>query len=307
MFYISGFFSGEEMVRVFELLLSILIVIFSVFSCGPEKKRQEKIIVEIGNEKLTVEMLKKVTPVHQNNLLTHEQIQNYVQRWIDHELIYQEALRQGMNKNVELIQVLKKAEKDFLVDKLLDSFLSEDISISDQEIINYYEMNKDNFTRAKTEIRALHILISDENNANAIRRRILRGEDFENVAQEVSLDYNRKKRIDMGYFTSDDVVPEIAASVFNWKVGSVTRPIKSEFGYHIFKIIDKKSANTVRDYEEVKDKIIKRLITKKKEDRYKDFITSLKSKNEVKTNFEYLSELYTDTIHISQDVYPDSL
>ena len=221
------------MVRELKLILTLFIIIISLVSCESEKKKQEKVIIKIGDEVLTLGMLKNVIPPHQKKFLTHEQIQNYIQMWIDNELLYQEALRLGMNKNRELDQILKKAERDFLIDRLLDSLLTVNISISEQEIINYYEMNKDNFIRAKPEIKALHILVSSEEQANQIRRRIIRGDDFEEVAKEASLDYLRRKRIDMGYFSPDDVVPEIASSVFRWRVGSVTRPIKSEFGYHI--------------------------------------------------------------------------
>jgi len=190
---------------------------------------------------------------------------------------------------------------------LLDSLIHKNVHVSEQEAFNYYEMNKDNFLRAKPEIRALHILVADENQANEARRKIVRGDDFEIVAKEISLDYEKKSRIDMGYFSPDDVVPEIARSIFSWRVGSITRPIQSEFGYHIFKILDQKEANTLREFDDVKDLIMDRILAKKKEELYKDLITSLKSKIEVKTNFDYLKEMYRDSSKIQQSTPIDSL
>ena len=290
-----------------KIQIVLFLTIFTLVSCEKETESNKKVIVQVGNQELSVEDLKDVIPQKQDELVTKEQVQNYIQRWIDNELIYQEALRQGMNESAELERVLRRAEKEYLINELLDSLMTKSINIPEQEIINYYEMNKDNFIRGKTEIKVLHILVSESGEANELRRRILRGEDFEEVAREASIDYKRKNRIDLGYFSSDDVVPEIASSLFRWRVGSVTRPIKSEFGYHIFKILDKKEPNTLKDYEEVKDEIVERLLAKRKEEIYKDYITNLKSKVEIKTNYDYLKAFFKDSIQSQVQVASDSL
>jgi len=134
-----------------KLLACILMITFSFVSCSSKKNKreQEKVIVKIGNEELTLKMLKQEIPHQYKNFLTHEQIQNFIQQWIDHELIYHETIHLGMDKSEELTQALKKAKKEFLVDKLLDSLLTEDISVSDQEILDYYKKNKENFIRDK--------------------------------------------------------------------------------------------------------------------------------------------------------------
>lgn len=291
----------------FRSVLLLLLILFLLVSCEKEAETNKKVIVQVGDQELSVEDLTDVIPKKQDELVTQEQIQNYIQRWIDNELIYQEALRLGMNESAELERVLRRAEKEYLINTLLDSFMTANINIPEQEIINYYEMNKDNFIRGKTEIRASHILVSESSEAEELRRRIIRGEDFEEVAREASLDYRRKNRIDLGYFSSDDVVPEIASSLFRWRVGTVTRPIKSEFGYHIFKITDKKDQNTLKEYEEVQDEIVERLLAKRKEEMYKDYITSLKSKVEIKTNYDYLKEFFNDSIGSQGQVPSDSL
>ncbi len=290
-----------------KTVLMLLLITFSILSCEKEIESEKKVIVQVGRQELSVEDLEDVIPQKHDELVTQEQIQNYIQRWIDNELIYQEALRLGMNKSADLSSVLRRAEKEYLINRLLDSLMTAKIDFQEQEIINYYEMNKDNFIRGKTEINVLHILVSEISEANELRTRIMRGQDFEELAREASLDYKRKKRIDLGYFSSDDVVPAIASSLFKWRVGSVTRPIKSEFGYHIFKIKDKREPNTLKEYEEVKDEIVERLLAKRKEEMYKDYITSLKSKVEIKTNYDYLKAFFNDSIRSQIQVTSDSL
>jgi len=87
---------------------------------------------------------------------------------------------------------------------------------------------------------------------------------------------------------------------FNYRVGRITRPIKSEFGYHLFKIIDAKLANTELEYDDVKDQIKSLLVSEKQRDEYINFITNLKSKVEIETNYELLNELKSDSTHIKQ-------
>jgi len=289
-----------------RIALSFILCINILFSCGKEEKKIEDVVVRVGNELLTLDMIKNVFPDNSTNA-TGEQIQNYIQLWVDQELMYQEALRIGLDKDARLEEAMKKARKDFLVTILLDSLMSETIDIPDQELINYYELNKENFIRQNTEIRALQILVSTEDAANNVRERILRGEDFEKIASEMSIDYSKNKRVDLGYFSEEDVVPEIALNVFRMRAGTISRPIKSEFGYHVFKIIDKKEPNSIRDYEEVKDQIVQRLLAKKKEDAYKDYMTRLKGKLEVHTNFDLLNKLRKESVNMNHHVIKDSM
>jgi len=237
-------------------IFSILTITALIFACGSEKENSRKVVARIGNEELTLKMLQDMIPYQQKDAMATENVQNYIQMWIDQELLFQEAQRLGV---------------------------------------------------AKRELKALHILVGTYEEARIARRRIRGGEEFETVAREVSLDYRQHKRIDTGYFSSDDVIPEIANVVFGWKIGSITRPIETQYGFHIFKIIDKRPPETVKSFEEVRDQIVERLKSEKREELYRDFLTQLTSKIEVHTNFEYLKELYRDKVSISRGTMSDSL
>ena len=272
-------------------------------SCGEKRAESKKVVVRVRNEELTLDMLKEMIPLDNPNTLSYEQVQNYIQRWIEQELMYQEAVNLGLKKNdVELNKILRQAEKNYLVDSLLDSLLTADVPITEDEVLEYYEKNKDNFLSERMEIRALHILVDDINTAREVRRRLVNGEDFESVAKEVSLDYQRHQRIDLGYFASENIIPEIGNLLFRQGKGALTQPLSSQFGYHIFKILDKRNPNTQRELEEVKDEINARLLATKRNEIYTDFIADIKNKVDVKTNFEYLRDLFADSTAVSSDL-----
>jgi peptidyl-prolyl cis-trans isomerase D len=130
--------------------------------------------------------------------------------------------------------------------KSLDS--SAKMGLSENEVRGIYEAGilrqklmdaiTANTPRTQDEVWARHILVKDETTANAVRQRLLNGEDFAKVAAEVSTDTGTKdKGGDLGWFAHGVMVPEFEAAAFSLKVGEISQPIKSQFGYHIIQVL----------------------------------------------------------------------
>lgn len=284
---------GKKYLRFFFVVLLFV-------SCTVQQPENKEVIVSVGSGELTLEMLNKEIPEFLKNEISHEQINSYVQEWIEKELIYQNALKRGMDLDQDFRYELEKAKKQLLVRKYLDRFLNDNTDISDEEIIKYYRENENKYTIKKDQIKALHILVSTRAKANNVIKRINDGEDFETVAKEVSLDYRDKKGAELDYFARHDVVPEIGNRIFRYRENSVTQPIETDFGWHIFKILHKREKGTVIKLEEVKDKIISRLAFNKRTQRYKSLIEDLRSKIRVKTYQDVMKNVYNDSTTISE-------
>ncbi|HDR4726076.1 peptidylprolyl isomerase PrsA [Bacillus cereus group sp. Sample62] len=120
-------------------------------------------------------------------------------------------------------------------------------SVTDKDVKDHY----------KPEIKASHILVSDENEAKEIKKELDAGASFEELAKQESQDLlSKDKGGDLGYFNSGRMAPEFETAAYKLKVGQISNPVKSPNGYHIIKLTDKKD---LQPYDEVKDSIRKNL------------------------------------------------
>ena len=109
--------------------------------------------------------------------------------------------------------------------------------------------------KPETEIRASHILVETEDQAKDIEKRLKAGEDFAKLATELSKDPGSGKQGgDLGFFTKERMVPEFSTAAFALAIGEVSAPVKSQFGYHVIKLTEKRE-KPVPTFEEVKDQI----------------------------------------------------
>jgi len=105
------------------------------------------------------------------------------------------------------------------------------------------------------EVRARHILVETEDEAKAVAQQIRGGADFEALAKEKSKDPgSAEKGGDLGYFTKGLMVPEFSEVAFKMYAGQVSNPVKSQFGWHIIKVEDRRT-RPVPEFEQVRSQI----------------------------------------------------
>jgi peptidyl-prolyl cis-trans isomerase C len=114
------------------------------------------------------------------------------------------------------------------------------------------------------EIHARHILLPTEDEAKAALARVKKGEDFAKVATELSKDPGGEGG-DLGWFTKDKMVPEFADAAFKLEPGQISDPVKSQFGWHIIKV-EEKRMKTFPTFEQVKDQAARYVVQKAQAD-----------------------------------------
>jgi len=104
------------------------------------------------------------------------------------------------------------------------------------------------------EVHARHILVATEDEAKDIEAQLKKGADFATLAKEKSKDPGAAEGGDLGYFTRDQMVPEFADAAFKLDKGQISDPVKTQFGWHIIKVEDKRIKPTPT-YDEVKTQL----------------------------------------------------
>jgi peptidyl-prolyl cis-trans isomerase C len=125
-------------------------------------------------------------------------------------------------------------------------------SITDAALHKVYDDATKQMTTEK-EVRARHILVESEDDAKAILGELKKGADFEQLAKQKSKDSGANGG-DLGYFTKDQMVPEFSEVAFRLEKGQLSDPVKSQFGWHIIKVEDKRD-RSIPEFDKVKDQL----------------------------------------------------
>jgi peptidyl-prolyl cis-trans isomerase C len=150
---------------------------------------------------------------------------------------------------------------------LLDEYLEREVkkSVTPEAARKLYE-DTVKTVKPEEEVRARHILSENEDDAKKAAARVKGGEDFAKVAAELSNDPGSKgEGGDLGFFTKDRMVQPFAEAAFKLEPGQVSEPVKSQFGWHVIKL-DEKRVKSVPPFEEMKEQVEQYLTRKAQQD-----------------------------------------
>lgn len=161
-----------------------------LLSCKPEVTQpDEEVIARVGDSRLNLnETLYRIPSLllEQDSLTA---IENFRNNWIRRELLHQEALRLGLDKNPAIISIINTTVKDILSQSLIDHMISQsgDIQVSRQEAVAYYESHKDQFKLDEPHVRFRHLIAESIPDAENARQDLLRGISWENVVEQYAV------------------------------------------------------------------------------------------------------------------------
>lgn len=239
--------------------MKVFAIIFSFCALctnGQIYAQNNEVLMTIGDETITTQEFLNV--YHKNNIkgepIDQNTLEEYLELYINFKLKVKEAEYMGLDTVQEFKRELAGYRNQLAQTLLTDKEVTE-------------QLIKEAYKRMQKDIRASHILIRLDRNAlpedtlktynkiMALRDRIKKGESFADVATEASEDQSardseatdrrpavRGNAGDLGYFTALDMLYPFETGAYNTKVGEVSMPIRTNFGYHLIKVTDKKPA-----------------------------------------------------------------
>ena len=179
---------------------------------------------------------------------------NFGDRWISIAQAYGadvQTLRCELGERPDVKRRLAFDRNRLLMEALLQD--AGKASLSDEAEHKVYEEAIKQMA-SEEEVHARHILLPTEDEAKAVLAELKKGADFAALAKEKSKDPGGSEGGDLGYFTKDQMVPEFSAVAFKLGKGELSEPVKTQFGWHIIKVEDKRTKPTP-SFDQVKAQI----------------------------------------------------
>ncbi|AOY60324.1 MULTISPECIES: peptidylprolyl isomerase [Desulfococcus] len=241
---------------------------------------------------------------------------NVLNNMIDRELLYQDALKNGikpddkavdtqmdtMKSNFpgdaeyrQALEMMKTTEADLrtniaqsmVIQQLIESRIAPGIEITDAQSKSFYDTNPQFFKKPE-QIKASHILIKADASAGEadkaaarkkieeIQDKLKKGEKFDALAKQYSEDPSSAQGGDLGYFSRGQMVKPFEETAFAMKKGDVSDIVVTQFGYHLIQVMDKKPESTTA-YDEAKPRIGEHLKREKMIEAINVYIEKLKA------------------------------
>ncbi|NWQ41977.1 peptidylprolyl isomerase [Bacillus sp. EB106-08-02-XG196] len=194
----------------------------------------------------------------------------------------EEVFDQVLASNNTTVDVLKEDLKNYLTMRKL---IEPQIKITDEELKTYFDENKDSLGEAE-QVKASHILVEDEATAKEIKQKLADGADFAELAKEYSTDEGSKENGgELGFFPRGTMVTEFEDVAFSLPINEISEPVKSDYGYHIIKVEEKKEAKEA-NFDDSKAAIKETLIDEKMESEYTTWLEEKKKDYDIENSLE---------------------
>ncbi len=185
-------------------------------------------------------------------------------------------------------EIRDKIRETLAVRKLVSLKVQTGLSVSEEELKSFYQENR-SVLQQPEKVRARHILVkvdpeTDKEKArktiDAARDRVMKGEDFAVVAQEVSEGPSAPQGGDLGFFGRGQMVAPFEEAAFSLDTGAISPVVETQFGYHVLQVTDREPEKTLA-FEEVKDRLEEALLQEKTKERTDRYIEKLRESAEI--------------------------
>lgn len=237
-----------------QAILSACLILGASQTYAAEEKND--VVAKINDKTITQTDLADYEKIRskQGGGNVHPDKQTLVDEMVDRELLFQDAIKKGLDKTPDFTKEMETLRFNVLAKAAMQDYLK-NTPATDEQLKAHYDkvIAKVNFPM---EYKARHILVEKEEDAKAIIADLAKGKDFSEIAKTQSKDPgSAKEGGDLGWFRAEQMVKEFSEAAAKLEKGKYTlEPVKSQFGYHIIMLEDSRKMQPPA-FDSVKEKV----------------------------------------------------
>ncbi len=300
-------------------ILALLLLFASLAACQ-EKPETSPVLLRVDNRTITLRDFQQQfvkTVASEQKLNPEEKVnleRSFLVQLVDRELALAEANRQGISVTPEEVETAlqehrrdypdtafdemlrergitlddwrRELEESLLMEKVARQTIYPGITIQDEEIQQFFEENRKEFDRP-LQVRARQIVVSSEEEGQRILAQLRQGQSFADLARQHSLSPDSEEGGDLGFFARGEMPAEFEEAVFKLPVGRISALVKSDYGYHIFLVDERREAAHLK-LDQVREDIRARLQREREEAAYQQWLQNLRGKATIDIDWSLL-------------------
>jgi len=264
--------------------------VLALLACGKESgngKAQGPTVLKVNNwsytaadlEKDIGQELRRAPRELQPFFASKDGQKQFLERVARRELLMQEAEKRKLGDQAEVAEQVANLRRELMIRALVQEEIAGKVKVEDKDVQEYYAAHPDEFSGDTVRLR--HILVQTEGEAKEIQARLAKNESFEELAKKLSRDTNSApKGGDLGYLGREQMLPDFARAAFALKANEVSDVVKTPFGFHVIKMVDRKTGAPLA-FDQVKGQLQRRLTDERQGQRFQAWIKELEAGSKI--------------------------
>ncbi len=214
-------------------------------------------VAKVGSSTLTRQELEALVPPELSRYATRDGYLDLVRGWIQTRVLADEARRRGLTKDPEVRRLLDEQRDELLAQILVQRTFDSVPDPSDAGIRRYYDAHQNDFLRLEPEVTFMQVRFPDQTTAAAFRAHVTPG-TFAREAARIDPETARSPQ-SMRSYRRGELSPAAGDALFGLREGEISSPVQDQDGWHVYHLLSRAAAGTVRPLTTVQDAIVARL------------------------------------------------
>jgi parvulin-like peptidyl-prolyl isomerase len=257
----------------------LIIIIFLFVLSGCSERKPGNVLARVNNEYLTEERLNLLPMKIASEQTMLDEKKEIVEQWIYLELLYQEGVKNRIDKNPEIKNQVLQYQKQLIASQYLSLVVGDQLTAEDEEINDYYFENREQFKVSELTYKVNHYAFTEESTARNAYRSLVRND------REKIQEFKEKNLVETRFIEENFVIPAVRDRLFSVPPPRISEPFLLSDAYHVFEILETYSPNSYLPISEVREDIRQQIGLQKSDEAYYSLLNKLRKKAHVETYF----------------------